>query len=115
MKGQLDGSRFFAKLRTFDLACPRCGRVSIVRKAYSRRWSTRTQRWSCRHCSLSLVLGLIAWQVYGGRAAVPPDSQATAEEVWAIDDQEQRGVVKFTRRGRGDQVNVVTGTQGGIG
>jgi ribosomal protein S27AE len=59
---KLDADRFFARLKAFDLACPRCGHVYIVGKSH-KTFKPRLGRWECSQCGLTLMLGILAWPV----------------------------------------------------
>jgi hypothetical protein len=105
LKGHLDSSRFFAQLRRAVIACPRCSKVA---KIPGPGWNPALQRWRCPHCSLILVLGVIAWQTGKSRTARPHDTVPSFSEgldAWAL-DQELKGHMRFTRRGKGEMVNV---------
>lgn len=60
-------NRFFARLRAFDLSCPRCGKVWVIGAGGHRTYNPRTQRWRCATdhggCGQRLSLGLIAYLV----------------------------------------------------
>ena len=78
---EIGAVRFFARLRAFDLECPRCGIVYQVTQKQTRddaRPSTcydyPTARFTCRACCMSWVLGLLAWPSEG-EAVVPPSDQ----------------------------------------
>lgn len=67
--------RFFARLRAFELACPRCGELFISggklkreRKLKNYRhldYNQLTQAWRCPSCGLKLTLGIVAWRAQG--------------------------------------------------
>lgn len=89
MKGEY---RFFARLRSFDIACPRCGDVHIVRwrqgHAFTRAqtkvarpsWDPLISRWQCRSCSLKLILGVLAWDGSAIKGKALADHVPTLEE-----------------------------------
>src|SRR5260221_2124238 len=86
--------RFFARIRDFDFACPRCGEIYLVRhrgkrpKTYSGSrlvggggWDPVLQRMSCRVCGLKVALGITACSVGQGGPTVPGDVVPTLEEM----------------------------------
>ncbi len=104
---RLDGSRFFARVRTFDIACPRCSRVAVVRnQSASPRWNPSTSRWQCQSCQLVLVLGIVAYPRKPGTKAQPVDQVPTWKE--SIDMRnELQGVIVDEPKGNREPVNVV--------
>jgi hypothetical protein len=84
-------TRFFARLLSFDLECPRCGKVYQIRATNQRgkyqrvgettsgkglrvdAWDPVTSRFTCTnlpHCdSRVYILGLLAWPVGKGKVA----------------------------------------------
>lgn len=74
--------RFFARLVSFDLECPRCGTVYTVRSnsdAGRRNWDPTTARFECttKDCGRWYVLGILAWPVTPAPhvASGPPKDQ----------------------------------------
>jgi len=60
--------RFFARLTSFDLQCPECGEVDVVR--HTPPWWRRKKtfdgwrhRWRCRACRRVFAVGLAIWPV----------------------------------------------------
>lgn len=64
--------RFFARIRSVEMACPRCGEVTVIPKLRTRwvnkgvyraslTWNPQTQAWRCPECGLKLALGIIAY------------------------------------------------------
>jgi len=81
------GDRFFARIRSADLECPRCGNIYFVGGAgRSRRgyYDRKTSRFRCPHCGLVLVLGMIAWLPPLGRPSVAPDQVPTVRQALAM-------------------------------
>lgn len=90
-KEELPRERFFARVRAFELACPRCGWLWSARghqehgsvpKGRSltgsakkpRAWDPRTHCWTCRRCNLRLQLGLVAYVApYDPARTYPPE------------------------------------------
>ncbi len=61
--------RFFARVRAFDLACPRCGtlyKIGIGSKT-QRCWSDRLMRFDCFKCHWRAIIGIVAWPVPKGK------------------------------------------------
>jgi hypothetical protein len=86
--------RFFARLRDFDFACPRCGEIYLVRhrgrkpKTYSGSrliggggWDPVLHRMTCRVCNLKVALGIVACSVGIGGPAIPDDVMPTLQEM----------------------------------
>lgn len=65
--------RFFARVRCFDLACPRCGRITstsphvdpagraLERQPQALGWNPIRCRLTCPSCGLRVIIGLVAW------------------------------------------------------
>lgn len=90
-------TRFFARLSAFDLECPHCGAVHVVRYRGRRKqrlrpvspatrrakhqadinWDPWTSRFTCRECQRQFVLGLVAWPIAANPAvaSTPPRDQ----------------------------------------
>jgi hypothetical protein len=124
----LPGSRFFARLRTFDLECPACGTVYVIstyqakrnmrgRKAATRStrsldpaarqtttgrtWSDVLQRFECAACGGTFALGIVAWPVrQGSRLQPAEDTLPTPKQARAI--REQAGGWKLTTKSGAD-------------
>lgn len=76
-------TRFFARLESFDMECPHCGKVYSVRIRGSRRkgnhWDPWTARFHCvgkGGCGRRYVLGIVAWPLGTG----PGAASATPED-----------------------------------
>lgn len=88
-KPQAPPTPFFARLKSFDLACPRCGAVFIVRsgKGQDNRghygWDPRTSTWKCYNCQGTFTLGIVAWSGTR-RRRLPPDCIPTLEQAKAL-------------------------------
>lgn len=108
-------TRFFARARSFDLECPRCGTVYQIRENPIRKkaiasawpnWDPYTGRFKCttKGCERSYIIGLVAWPISdGGRgtASQPPEDQipnarqlaqlrAEGGGWWMADEEKQR-------------------------
>lgn len=98
-------TRFFARLVSFDLECPRCGTVYTVRVNASNggKWDTDTGRFTCTKadCARTYLLGILAWPVGTRGGSQPPDDQvpsirqlaqlrAEGGGWWMADDDKQR-------------------------
>lgn len=106
------GSRFFARLVRFDIACPRCDRVEAVGGNTPRStWQPRLARYHCAGCGLVLYLGVVAWGA-GGAAEGSQQSWETPGD-WmptvrhALELRRQLNVWAQTKIGRGKDRNVV--------
>lgn len=72
-------TRFFARLDSFTMECPRCGKVYQIRvDQKSSGWDPTTGRWRCskvKSCNRTYILGIVAWPVYQhvGDPATPED------------------------------------------
>ena len=77
-------TRFFARLQSFDMECPACGKVFIIRKETNlprqRRgiapWDPTTARFRCAGCERPYILGIVAWPI----AKVPHVGTATPRD-----------------------------------
>lgn len=73
-------TKFFARMESFALECPHCGRVySFKMGVKDRSWDPRTARFTCNGrggCSKIYVLGILAWPV----ANVPKVASQTPED-----------------------------------
>jgi hypothetical protein len=85
-------TRFFARLLSFDMECPRCGDVISIRAGYDRRdkkrnpaWDPATARFRCQNkaCNKTCVLGILAWPVSKGHSAkqIPLDQIPNARQL----------------------------------
>lgn len=66
-------TRFFARLKTFDLECPHCGTVyQITTQKRDTNWDPMTARFHCtlKSCARHYVLGILAWPISGGGAGI---------------------------------------------
>lgn len=78
-------TRFFARLESFDLECPHCGKVyqirvrGLQRRSQRRYWDPATARFQCTAkggCQRRYLLGIVAWPVGtgpGAASAIPED------------------------------------------
>jgi hypothetical protein len=102
------GHRFFARLRSFDLSCPRCNTVDSVsalrpwwkRKANFNPWRSR---WECRSCRKVFAVGVVLWPV--SRAGNRPREDRPIDTIPT--KQELLGLQLAVERGWTDAVNVV--------
>lgn len=95
-------TRFFARLMSFDLECPKCGEVYSIRAGNNRRlktkspnWDATTGRFTCTtsDCGKVYVLGILAWPV---KAASYVASQPPIDQV-----PNPRQLAKMRREGQG--------------
>lgn len=115
--------RFFARIRRADLECPRCGTCYVIgdgatgragsRNNQKRRrtckWDPKLQRFKCRVCGLTLVLGLVAYRAPqgGGRNIFPPeDSVPTIKQALSLRRTLADGVLVDEKRRSGQPVNI---------
>lgn len=105
MEDQTIRATFFARIRSFDIECPRCGQVYCVsRRAGPTNWSTRLSRFQCGRCDLRLALGIIAHPVPWGRCDPPSDIIPTVEQALELRKQMDAAWVGF-RLKSGEPVN----------
>lgn len=120
---RLIGDRFFARVRGFELACPRCGELSIIgegKKDSKRVFDRSKSIWHCRYCSLHLAIGIVAWPVRNGPTGMPEDQVPTYREAMKLRElfgllgivpepfrEEPDGSVTDQRHGAKEPVNVV--------
>lgn len=81
--------RFFARLHSFDLECPRCGDVYVIRLAKKKtsqpspHWDPWTARFTCTNsaCGKTYLLGILAWPIVSAPrvASSPPADQVPNE------------------------------------
>jgi hypothetical protein len=78
----IGAQRFFARCRTFDLECPHCGTVYLIRdRRLGRKAKTkpvydrRTGIFDCSECDRSYTMGLLAWPRTPHTPRVPPADQ----------------------------------------
>lgn len=87
--------RTFARVRSFDLACPACGTLSVVvaratrtqrhRRTHGQEkaeeWDPNTGIWKCRGCLGTYSVGLVLWRAAGhGARQAPGDRVPTPAE-----------------------------------
>lgn len=87
-------TRFFARLLSFDLECPRCGEVFQVRTQYRgehvdrQAFDPTTSRFTCTACQRTYVMGILAWPVSGGgrniATAAPRDQVPNARQLSSL-------------------------------
>jgi hypothetical protein len=103
----------FARPVAFDLECPDCGTLDVVRAGRG-RWSANfneiTHRWMCRGCRRLWMIGLAVWPLRrtGNRQrgpARPLDVRPTDKQL--LDLPQLYGVVRQQRYRRGAPVNLV--------
>ena len=116
-KGGPVAGRFFARVRSFDIACPRCDTVYLVGKGHlygGRVWNPRTYRFECDRCGLTLDVGILAWRVGPGPSTPPPDCVPSVAQAGKIREQ-IRGHLRMDLRRKGDPVNELREGKGGKG
>ena len=95
--------RTFARPRTFDLECPKCARVHVVRKPHqsTASWDHKRSRLTCR-CGKVWIVGIALWDpgqhssMKGGRPLDQiPDRKILQELIGLV-----AGRVKRTDTGR---------------
>lgn len=102
------GSRFFARLVRFDIACPRCDRVEAVGPQTARgTWQPRLARYKCPGCGLVLYVGVVAWGAGEGNQSweTPGDWRPTVRQ--ALELRQQLNLWAQTKVARGADRNVV--------
>jgi len=94
---RVKATRFFARVRCFDLACPRCGRIHSTQphedkdqvrgqlRVKGRAWNPLKSRLTCLGCGLTMVIGVIAW--VGVAGSPPNDTQPTSGEALDLTQQ----------------------------
>lgn len=82
---ETSGDPFFARLRGFDIECPRCAKLFTCtpgrKQAY---FDPRTSRWRCASCGLCLILGVIAWSPPIGASGTPCDQEPTVRQAMEL-------------------------------
>lgn len=83
------GDRFFARIKSADLECPKCGNIYLIGatgKAKRGYYDSKTSRFRCPHCGLVLVLGVIGWLPQRGRPlqGPPRDQVPTPRQALAM-------------------------------
>ena len=79
----INAQRFFARLRTFDMECPHCGKVYRIRHDSPKEyWNPRTAEFRCNEsggCGYKYILGILCWPrrpgAAGAGAGTPPMDQ----------------------------------------
>jgi hypothetical protein len=117
-------SRTFARLVSFDVACPNCGTVDCVRSASGQPWWKGTRgfdlwrsRWRCRACRRIYAVGLALWPVRRAGNRPRPDGRPvdTIPSYAQIEQlNELHGLVRAQSRGWHEQVNLIC-TCGSVG
>ena len=65
-----DSTRFFARLVSGAIECPKCGSVAQFGPGRPKAgWNPQTSRFTCPACRLVVTLGIIAWPAKGGPGA----------------------------------------------
>lgn len=106
------GDRFFARMISFEIACPKCDRVHRVTRETNRRvWDPRTCRFECMGCFISLRIGVIAYPSASGRWKMPSDTVPTVRQALAL--RRDLNLYAQTRLMRGRDVNVLDLGEGG--
>lgn len=71
---ELGAKRFYARVQSFDMECPHCGSMAVVRMGNStapeqRQWSPRRAVFQCLKCERQYLIGLLAWSLPRGQNA----------------------------------------------
>lgn len=74
------GQRFFARIRSLDIACPKCDSVFSMPRTGHKCWDARLSRFRCRHCGFTASLGIVAYPVATGMASPPSDTIPTVAQ-----------------------------------
>ena len=88
-RSHIDADRFFARIRTLDLACPDCDEVYIARRNRS-VFDPAAGRFTCTRCGATYILGTYAYRTTyryrGGTtpAGKPSDQNPTPAESLAL-------------------------------
>ncbi len=70
------GDKFFGRIRSADIECPRCTNVYLIGVAGRNKrgyYDAKRSRFRCPHCGMVLVLGIIAWLPPAGPPTTPHD------------------------------------------
>lgn len=113
-------TRFFARVGSFDLECPHCGKVYVLRGTDARlqrhlsTWDPTTARFTCTAgCHRVYIIGIVAWPVGKGiaEAGTPRDQVPTPRQLaalrkegggwWLADEAKQRYAIP-------DETNLTT-------
>lgn len=128
---ELGATRFFARLISFDLECPRCGKVFQIRRlnrhklaAYAldpepkgnreilhHTWNPTTGRFTCTGkdgCQKQYVLGMLAWEPQKGAlgTAIPLDQVPTHRQLADMRADGQGHWMPHERTGRLSTSNI---------
>lgn len=62
------GSRFYARVHSFDVACPACGKLLLCGRGRhdADAYSPATARLYCPSCKRPFIVGLVCWPVRPG-------------------------------------------------
>lgn len=107
MKQPRGEGKFFGRIRSFDLACPRCDRVHQVPRSGSKVWDSRLGRFQCSECGITLALGIVAYSVGPGTASPAGDIVPTLAEAMELRKAATLEARVIPRRGIDQTVNVV--------
>lgn len=110
----VNAQRFFARLRTFDLECPHCGKVYLLRyDTPTSTWNPRTGLFACLArdgCQRQYVMGVLAWPKGRGHGAgTPPADQVPGPRQLAQLDPQGGGwwmTDEYRHKGRPDPTNL---------
>jgi len=103
---RVQGTRFWARVRAFDIECPSCGKLTR-HQAPTKQWEPGCSRWRCSGCGCTLVIGVIAWLPQRGPAYTPPDQRTTIAQAQELRRDNCGWLHGDERRGGEDMVNVV--------
>lgn len=107
-KDRLEGDLLFARVRSMDLECPRCGDVWHC-SGKAGPYNRRTGRFCCPSCGLTLAVGVIVYPVTSapGPQGAPPDWTPTYRQALALRAQLPSALQAATPKGWTDPHNVV--------
>lgn len=120
---ELGATRFFARLISFDLECPRCGKVFTIRRLNRHKlatvvldeaahtWNPFSARFTCTGkdgCQKIYVLGLLAWEPPKGArsGALPADQVPLMRQLAELRTDGQGHWMPNDNRGRMDTSNL---------
>ena len=117
--------RFFARLQSFEMECPRCGKILVVGrgKPHDHLYNRVTSIMECpkinvrdettvvtKHpgCGMKFLIGIVAWPIRKGHQpkARPPDHVPTDRQLNRLREL-SRGIWSNLPKRRGDSLNQI--------